>query len=294
MASTGPPNLTSSLLQLHVLERQRAHWRARGSMYRIEDGRRRDADGRLPDAAPEPARRHDDGLDLRVVLHQHHRIAIEVLLHHAAIADGALLIQHGAEPESDRALGLHGDLLGIDGVAAVDGDDQSMDLELASVAHRYLGGSCAIAGITHELRNAAIDAGCWRRVPADTVGDGIERRKVLWTIRQQLASKLQGILACGARHLVDEGLKPDRVLVRVDAAPEAHGNMGIAHGVLDEEVGDGIAEAPLRPTRVKPLKGSAISSVAVEAARRGARQDRGCCNSHVQPNEITLVIEASR
>src|SRR5262245_19135698 len=292
IASTRGPSLTSGLLQLHVLKGQRAHRRARRRICRVQNGRGPEADGRLPDATPEPAGRHDDALDLRVVLHQHHRIAVEIFLHHSAVTDGAFLVSHGAKTESHRALGLHGHLLGIDRVAAVDGDHQSMDLELAAVADGYLGGTRAVAGIAHELRNAAMDASCRRRVPANAVRHGIEHGKVLWTTCQQLATQLQWVLAGRASHFVDERLEPDRVLVRVDAPPEANGNVGIAYGVLDEEVRDGVAKARLRPSRIKTLKRGRVPSVAIKAIRRSARQDGGSRNAHVQPDETTLVVEA--
>src|SRR5690349_14306082 len=183
------------------------------------------ADCRLPDPAPEPARRHDDAFNFREVLHQHHRISIQILLHHSTVADGAFLVAHGAETESYGAFGLHGHLLRVDGVAAVDRDDDPMNLELAALVHRDLCCTCAIASIAHELGDATVDTGGRRSTPANAIRDGIEHGKMLWAVCEKLASKLQRVFARGACHLIDKRLQPDRILVGIYAPPETHGNV---------------------------------------------------------------------
>src|SRR5207247_10452859 len=66
--------LSSRLLQLHVLQRQRAYGLAGCRKDGIEHSRRSHTDGRLAHTAPEPARGGEHRLDLREVLYQHHLI----------------------------------------------------------------------------------------------------------------------------------------------------------------------------------------------------------------------------
>ena len=66
--------------QTVLLEREGAIALTRCRGDGVEDGRRGDADGRLADAAPEAAGRHDDGLNLRHLGDAHHVVGVEVLL----------------------------------------------------------------------------------------------------------------------------------------------------------------------------------------------------------------------
>src|SRR5579883_471883 len=78
----------SSHRQAVVAQRERAVARARRVGDGVEHCRRRDADGRLADAAPDAAvRRHDDRLDFRHLREPHRVIGVEVLLHDAPVLD---------------------------------------------------------------------------------------------------------------------------------------------------------------------------------------------------------------
>src|SRR6185295_4304373 len=162
------------LSKLRVLERQRTHSLAGRRKHGVEHGRSGHANGWLPNATPEIAGGHDDNLDPGEVLHEHHWIGVQILLHHAAVLDGAFLVEHRAEPEGNRAFGLHRHLLRIDRIAAVDGYDETMDFELPAVVDGDFGCTPAIAPIAHELSDAPMYAGRRRCSPGDPLGDGIE------------------------------------------------------------------------------------------------------------------------
>ena len=58
----------------------------------------------------------------------------------------------------------------------------------------------------------------------------------------QLAPELERILAGRMGELVHEAFQVDGVLVDVHAAPEARRDMRVAHGMVDQEVRDGVAD----------------------------------------------------
>ena len=76
-----------------MLERQAANALAGRGKNRIQHSGRRDGNSRFAYAAPEPAGRHDDRLDLRHLVDQHDVIAIEILLLDAAVLDSDLAIE---------------------------------------------------------------------------------------------------------------------------------------------------------------------------------------------------------
>src|SRR5262245_937132 len=282
-----------ALGKLGVLKRQRAYPLAGRRKNRVEDGRSGHANGGFPNPAPEITGRHHDRLDLRKVFHEHHRIAVQIFLHHTPILDGAFLVEHRAQTEGNGALGLHRDLLRIDDITAVDRNHQAMNFELPAVADGDLRGSGTIATVTHELSNASMQAGRRRCCPSDFLCHGIEHGEVLRIIDQKLAPELERVLTRGVGDLVDERFHPDRILVSVDAAPEAHGYMRVANGVLNQEIGNGITKAPFRATRIEALKGRRIPAILVEPIWRCARQNRWCCDAHVQSDQVALFVEAS-
>ena len=75
-------------------------------------------------------------------------------------------------------------------------------------------------------------------VPTDLLGHGVEHCEVLGMLRHQLAPELERILAGGVRQFVHEALEIDGVLVVVHAAPEPRRNVRIAHGVIDQQIGN--------------------------------------------------------
>src|SRR5258708_27828526 len=77
----------------------------------IEHGRRRDADRRLADAAPEAAARHDDRLNLRHLADPHRIVSIGVRLLHTAVPDGPPAIRQPRQAVDKRAGDLAFDFL---------------------------------------------------------------------------------------------------------------------------------------------------------------------------------------
>src|SRR5262245_2684111 len=137
--STMQRHRAGALRKLGVLERQRAYALTGRPKHRIEYGRSGHANGRFPNPTPEIAGGHHDRLDFGEVFHEHPLIAVQILLRHAASLDGAFLVEHRAETEGNRTLGLHRHLLRINGVAAVDRNDQTMDFELPTFIDGDLG-----------------------------------------------------------------------------------------------------------------------------------------------------------
>src|SRR5205823_6921146 len=76
-----------------VLQRERADALSGRREVGVHHGRRRHADGRLADAAPESAGRHDDRFHLRHFGDAHRVVRVEVLLDHVSVLDGDLLIE---------------------------------------------------------------------------------------------------------------------------------------------------------------------------------------------------------
>src|SRR5262249_13003110 len=151
--------------------------------------------------------------------------------------------------------GLHRHLLRIDGIAAIDRKHQTMDFEFPTITDGDLGRPGAVAAVPHELGDAAMLTGGWRRSPADPIGYGVQNRQVPGAVGQQLAPNLERVLAGGMRDLVDEGLQPDGILIGVDAAPEAYRHMRVAYGVLNQKIRNGVTKTRLRATRIETLKG---------------------------------------
>ena len=82
-------------------EREAADAFAGGGEDGVEHRRCGDRDGGLADAAPEPARGHDDGLDLGHLGDQHRRVGVEVLLLDPSTRDGAFAVEERREPEHE-------------------------------------------------------------------------------------------------------------------------------------------------------------------------------------------------
>src|SRR5437867_4528553 len=175
-----------------VLQRDRAEALAGRGEERVEDRRRGYADRRLADAAPEPAGRHDDRLDLRHLRDLHRVVGVEVRLLHAAVLDRALLKEEPGQAVNERAGDLPLDLGRVDGVAGVRCGDDAMDLHLVTVLDRDLRASRHIAVERHHLRQAAMHALRRRLAPTRPVGHRVEHREVLGMLVHQLARNSSG------------------------------------------------------------------------------------------------------
>ena len=100
---------------------------------------------------------------------------------------------------------------------------------------------------------------CWaspRKTPCGAglpqsrlVGDRVENGKVLGMVRHQLAPELERVLPGRVRKLVHEALEIDGVLVDVHASPESWRDVRVAHGMVNQQVRDGIPQCCLRLSR---------------------------------------------
>ena len=150
-----------------------------------------------------------------------------------------------------------------------------------------------VAAEAHRLREAAVDALRRRLAPADTLGDGVQHGQVLRMPRHQLAPQRERILPGRVRDLVDEALEVDRVLVQVDAAPEARRHVRIAHRVVDQQVRDRIADRRFRSRRVEALEDHGILAV-LDVLRKDRGDDRLPRDPHVQRGHVALRVDAGR
>ena len=105
----------------------------------------------------------------------------------------------------------------------------------------------------------------------------------------QLAPELQRVDADRMRELVHEAFDVDRVVVDVDAAPEARRNVRIAHGVIDQQVRHAVAERGLA-RRVEALERDRVLAV-LHARREHGRQDRLAGDAHVQSGQVVVLVE---
>ena len=115
---------------------------------------------------------------------------------------------------------------------------------------------------------------------------------MLRMVDQQLAAELQRVLAGGMGQFVHEAFEVDGVLVVVDAAPEPGRYGRVAHGVVDQQVRDGVAEHAFGPGRVEALEGRRVLAV-LKPLRVDVGQDRLAGNPHVQPVQIALRVQRS-
>ena len=108
-------------------------------------------------------------------------------------------------------------------------------------------------------------------------------------LAHQLAAEFHRILADRLRQFIHEAFHIDRVLVHVDAAPEAGRNVGVAHRMLDQQVRHGVADRRVAG-RTQALERGRVH--AVHQRRRTHReQDRLAGQSHMQRREIVVGIE---
>ena len=74
----------------------------------------------------------------------------------------------------------------------------------------------------------------------------------------QLAPELERILADRMGELVYETLKIDGVVVDVHAAPEARRHVRVAHGMINQQVRNGVTDRRFRSARVETLESDRI------------------------------------
>src|SRR6267143_2179731 len=271
-----------------VLERHRTDALAGRLVERVQHRRRGDADRRLADAAPHrSAGRHQDGFHFRHLRDAHRVVLVEIRLLDAPVLDRALLHEERRQAIHEGARDLALDLRRVHRVARVGGGDDTVHLDLVAVLDRDLAGRSDEAVEAMQVRKAAIDAAGRGLAPADLLSDRVQHAEVPRVLRHQLAPEFERVLARGFRQLVHKALDEQRVLVDVDAAPEAGRHVGVAHRVVDQEVRDGIAERAfarlehtLETERVAPF-------LRLDDFRTNGSEDRLAREAHMQPREIS-------
>src|SRR6266704_943281 len=150
---------TSHQFNAVVLQRHRADALAGRPVERVQHRRRRDADRRLADAAPDRAAgRQEHGFHFRHLRDAHRVVLVEVRLLDAAVLHRALLEKERREAVHERARDLALDLRRVDGVARVGRGDDAVYLDLVAVLNRDLAGRGDEAVEAMQMRKAAIDA----------------------------------------------------------------------------------------------------------------------------------------
>ena len=180
-------------------------------------------------------------------------------------------------------------------MAAVGAHHEPVHFQLAARADRDLGGRRHIAAETHLLRDAAeLALGRLSLAPADLVGNRVQHRQMLGAVAHQAAAKFQRIDTGRLGDLVHEALDVDRILVVVDAAPEARAQVRVAHRVVDREIRNRIAEPALlsaRPGgRPQSLESDEIDTI-LHRLRTHRGQDRLRGDTHREADQVALVVE---
>ena len=96
---------------------------------------------------------------------------------------------------------------------------------------------------------------------------------MLRMLRHQLAAEFERILAGRMRQLIHEAFEIDRVVVDVHAAPEARRDVRIAHRMVDQQIGDGVAERGFARSALRPWNVDGIHAVD-QRLRDAGKQDR--------------------
>ena len=122
------------------------------------------------------------------------------------------------------------------------------------------------------------------------LGGGVEHGEVLGMLLHHLAAEFERVLPGRMRHLVDEAFEIDGVLVVVHATPEARREVRVAHGVIDQDVRDVVADLAFGAAGVEPLEGRGIASVH-EPIRRDAGEDRLAGDAHAQAGHVVVLVE---
>ena len=110
---------------------------------------------RLAAAAPEPAARHQHGLDRRHVGHAQHLVIVEVALAHPAVLDRDRTIERRGEAVDNAALDLRCEDRRVDDMAGVERGHDPVHSHLAFVADRSLDDLRAQAAVGLDERDAA-------------------------------------------------------------------------------------------------------------------------------------------
>ena len=174
-------------------------------------------------------------------------------------------------------------------MTGVGGGDDAVNLDPSLLADRHLGDRRDIAAVPHELREALIDPGR-RLAPAGPFYSGVQNREMLRL--QHLAPEFERVLPGGMGQLVDEAFGIDRIVVGVDAAPEAGADMRVAHCMVDQQVRYLVAELTLGASRVEALERRWVHPV-LQVLREHRRDNRLPRQPHPEADQIAGRIQAA-
>src|SRR5881396_1138419 len=109
-------------------------------------------------------------------------------------------------------------------------------------------------------------------------------------VSHELAAEFKRVFPGRARHLLDEALQVHAVLVGVDAAPRSDRHVGVAHRVLDLQVGHGVAELRVAGLFPKALELANILAF-LDRARIQPGVDRLPGNADVHTEELAALVQ---
>ena len=138
------------------------------------------ADGRLADAAPEAARRHDDRLDLRHLVHAHRRCRCRSSS--ARCGRPSRCIRRRAPPTGRRRTSLRPalDLLRVDRMARIGGGDDAVHLSLPSSVTETSAHAGDVAAEAHRSARGRGYTPCGARLaPAGSLGHRVQHGQML-------------------------------------------------------------------------------------------------------------------
>jgi len=110
-------------------------------------------------------------------------------------------------------------------------------------------------------------------------------------LRHQLAPELERVRAHFLCKLVHEAFEVDGVVVDVHAAPETWIDVRVAHRMIDQDIGDRVADRRFRPARIEARERRWIAPF-LQRCWSDFREDRLAGNPHVQRRQVFVGIEA--
>ncbi len=174
-------------------------------------------------------------------------------------------------------------------MAGIRGRDDAVDLHRAVGRDRNFGAGGDVAGEGLAMGQAPEHAlGCGR-APARLVRHGLQHGPAFRMVLYVLQTERERVLAGDMGQFVHEAFQVDNVLVGVDPAPEARAQVRVAHGVVDLEGGEAVADGMIA-LGCEALEGDRIHP-GLEPPRHDAGQDRLSRDAHPQARDFALVIE---
>ena len=87
----------------------------------------------------------------------------------------------------------------------------------------------------------------------------------------QLAPEFELVVADRLGELVDEAFEVNGVVIDVHATPEAGLNMGVAHRMIDEDVGNRVADGRFRAARIQACERRRVALTRRRGLAAGSR-----------------------